>query len=146
MSVTFSRKNQDILLRIAAKATGSTGWSADAEALLVSVNGKARAVIVFQNATLAGAEIHLASVNLPMRPTSDMIEAIRMYAGQVRGWPSLIATIPAYNAPSQILALRLGAKPFGFVPEAKSKTADLILYRIDGLNAKGAADDPERPH
>lgn len=123
-------------MRSRRRPTNSTGWKDDAEALLVSVNNKPRAIIVFQGANVAGAEIHVASTTIPMRPTSDMVAAIRMYAGQVRGWPSLVAPIAAWNRPAQVFALKLGAKPFGFIPEAQTRRDALVLYRIDGLNEK----------
>lgn len=119
MTVKFSRKNQEQLLEIAAKATNSTGWKDDAEALLVSVNNKPRAIIVFQGANVAGAEIHVASTTIPMRPTSDMVAAIRMYAGQVRGWPSLVAPIAAWNRPRRCLPSNSGPSPSASSPRRK---------------------------
>jgi len=111
---TFSRENQRSALSRAAQLTKSEGWMPDAWALTVLKGSEIEglipcAVIVCQNITTTGADIHLSMID-DQRPTKRMMQGVYKFLlhPSLMNYETLRAFIPEENISAQVAAIQTG--------------------------------------
>ena len=107
----FFRQDQPAILDIAARATGSTGFAADAIGILSAPTQDATpvAVAVFERFTGRDADLHFAMLD-SARISKTVLQTFIMIAFHPRAMAleRLWGIIPAWNIGAQANALRCG--------------------------------------
>jgi len=134
----FSRKDRDGLLAAALGLTGSQGWRSDAMVWGVfdRPDGEIKAIAVFQNIDVYGAELHFGM--MPGRKlTHGIVKSLIAMATRPRGMnlPRIFAHIAADNIKAQAAALKCGASFEYRIRGSLRGGKDVIVMALDRQDA-----------
>lgn len=128
--LTLTMNDQETLRAWAAPRMGVASLASDMVLIGIMDGNEIVATVGFNADCGTMGDIHVASNGSRRWVNRRILRIVFAYAFDHRGWKRLNLVVPVWNKETQILAIKSGGVPEGFVRQAGPNGEDEILFGI----------------